>query len=128
MRILVHDFAGHPFQAQLSREFARRGHTVVHAYYGADERIGALESTPDDPPTLRFHPIRLSAASTNRRGAGRRIRHELAYSEKLVSLAKKFKPDAIISGNAPLVVQWRAMRVAHKLGGVFVFWLQDRVS
>src|SRR5690606_16872473 len=26
MRILVHDFAGHPFQVQLSRSLARRGH------------------------------------------------------------------------------------------------------
>ncbi len=31
MRILVHDYSGHPFQAQLSRELARRGHDVVHS-------------------------------------------------------------------------------------------------
>ena len=32
MRILVHDYAGHPFQVQLSRELARRGHDVLHLY------------------------------------------------------------------------------------------------
>ena len=129
LRILVHDFAGHPFQAQLSREFARRGHTVIHAYYGPDEgRIGALETVAGDPPTLSFHAVRLSAASANCRGAGRRVRHELAYSAKLIGLVKKFKPDVVISSNTPLIVQWRTMRATHRLGAAFVFWLQDRVS
>ncbi|RNL66081.1 glycosyltransferase WbuB [Nocardioides marmoriginsengisoli] len=32
MRVLVHDFAGHPFQVELSRELARRGHDVTHSY------------------------------------------------------------------------------------------------
>ena len=30
LRVLVHDFAGHPFQIDLSRALARRGHTVRH--------------------------------------------------------------------------------------------------
>lgn len=32
LRILVHDFAGHPFQIDLSRALARRGHVVRHVY------------------------------------------------------------------------------------------------
>ena len=32
MRILVHDYSGHPFQVELSRELARRGHEVTHSY------------------------------------------------------------------------------------------------
>ena len=32
LRVLVHDFAGHPFQIDLSRALARRGHTVQHVY------------------------------------------------------------------------------------------------
>ena len=35
MRILVNDYAGHPFQLQLSRSLARDGHTVLHTYFGA---------------------------------------------------------------------------------------------
>jgi len=34
MRLLIHGHAGHPFQMQLSREPARRGHTVLHAFAG----------------------------------------------------------------------------------------------
>ena len=32
MRILVHDYSGHPFQVQLSRELSRRGHDVTHSF------------------------------------------------------------------------------------------------
>ena len=32
MHIQVHDFSGHPFQAELSRELATRGHSVDHVY------------------------------------------------------------------------------------------------
>ena len=40
MRILVHDYAGHPFQVQLSRALAQRGHDVLHAY------CASLQTTP----------------------------------------------------------------------------------
>src|SRR5690606_41352472 len=32
LRILLHDYCGHPFQFQLAVELASRGHDVVHAY------------------------------------------------------------------------------------------------
>ena len=32
MRIVVNDYSGHPFQIELSRELARRGHKVLHLY------------------------------------------------------------------------------------------------
>ena len=31
MRLLLHDYSGHPFQAQLSRALAVRGHDVLHS-------------------------------------------------------------------------------------------------
>ena len=37
MRIVVHDYAGHPNQVYLSRELARRGHQVLHLYAGSFE-------------------------------------------------------------------------------------------
>ena len=43
MRILVHDHSGHPFQAELSRELARRGHVVTHSF--ATGYVSGLEKT-----------------------------------------------------------------------------------
>ena len=31
-RVVVHDFSGHPFQAQLARSLAQRGLDVTHVY------------------------------------------------------------------------------------------------
>jgi colanic acid biosynthesis glycosyl transferase WcaI len=54
-RIVVHDYAGHPGQAQLSRALARRGYEVVHQHcpsYATGK--GSLRLEPGDPATLRF--------------------------------------------------------------------------
>ncbi|RMF52223.1 MAG: glycosyltransferase WbuB, partial [Bacteroidetes bacterium] len=53
MRILVHDYAGHPFQVQLSRALARRGHDVLHAYCGSlpNTAHGIMHRLDEDPPT-----------------------------------------------------------------------------
>jgi hypothetical protein len=78
MRILVHDYAGHPFQAQLSRELARRGHVVSHAFRAKPGgRSGSLTRLPADPDTLTFRPIRLSPRAAQSIGVRNRLRHEI---------------------------------------------------
>ena len=50
MDIVMHDYAGHPFQVQLSRELAYRGHHVRHQYCTSyTTGRGAVERRPDDP-------------------------------------------------------------------------------
>jgi colanic acid biosynthesis glycosyl transferase WcaI len=36
MKLVVHDYCGHPFQVQLSRNLAMRGHDVTHIYFADD--------------------------------------------------------------------------------------------
>jgi colanic acid biosynthesis glycosyl transferase WcaI len=49
-RILVHDYSGHPFQAELSRSLARRGHDVLHLSFRQFQTPkGDLVAKPDDP-------------------------------------------------------------------------------
>src|SRR2546421_3140678 len=61
LRIVVHDYSGHPFQAQLSRELARRGHEVLHLHCpGYHSGKGALERTAADPPGFEVEPVRLA--------------------------------------------------------------------
>ena len=44
MRILINDHAGHPFQVQLSRKLAERGHKVLHTYCASVQQPrGALQ-------------------------------------------------------------------------------------
>src|SRR5262249_35278828 len=51
LRVVLHDYAGHPHQAQLSRELARRGHEVLHLHCPAyHSGKGALARGAADPP------------------------------------------------------------------------------
>ena len=53
LRICIVDYAGHPFQVQLSREFARRGHHVLHLHFGqAQTPKGRLSVSKEDADTL----------------------------------------------------------------------------
>ena len=115
MRILVHDYAGHPFQAELSRELARRGHLVMHAYRAkVGGRSGALERVPDDPATLSFQPIVLGPRAPQRKGVARRLRHELTYGRAAARIVENFRPDAVLSSNTPLLVQRALQRASHQ--------------
>ena len=42
MRIVVHDYAGHPFQVQLARALAAAGHEVLHLHAAESKRPKAL--------------------------------------------------------------------------------------
>lgn len=125
MRILIHDYSGHPFQVQLSRHLAARGHRVRHAYSAAVETPrGPLAQQPGDPAGFE-----VAALATDRTLAkyriGRRMAQELAYARELAQEIRRFRPDTVLSGNANPVVQRVAAAAAHRLGAGFVYWLQD---
>ena len=57
-RVLIHDYAGHPFQVQLSRELARRGYDVLHLYFGHNNTPkGDLERRTSDPSNFRVEAV-----------------------------------------------------------------------
>lgn len=125
MHIIVHDFAGHPFQAELSRELARRGHRVDHAYFAGDiGPKGDLVHGPSDPPTLTFSALaqNISYSKSNflKRRAG-----DVSYGKALAQHLINQKPDVIICGNAPTEVVSPLPEAARKAGSAFIYWVQD---
>jgi colanic acid biosynthesis glycosyl transferase WcaI len=125
VRILVHDYSGHPFQAQLSRALARRGHQVVHAYYpmpGA--RTGAIETQPTDPANLSFQPV-AGRSATKGQGLFNRPRHDIFYGRAIGRVARRVKADVVLSANTPLLAERLLMRAARGSGAAFVHWFQD---
>lgn len=128
MRIVVHDCAGHPFQVQLSRELARRGHEVLHLHFGgAQTPKGALVRRPDDPPSFAVEPIDLDRPLAKQRFV-RRLFQEQQLGRSLAERISAFDPDVVISANAPLDIQAGAYRAARAAGAAFIFWLQDIYS
>lgn len=128
MHLFVHDFAGHPFQVDLSRELARRGHTVTHAFCASLDATpqGTLARREGDPETLAFLPI--AVPRYDRRSLVRRFFGERAYGRRLADAIRAAAPDAVLSANTPLDAQSRALDATDDPGGRFVFWLQDLIG
>ena len=121
---LVHDFAGHPFEAELSRELARRGHRVVHAYCGGvTTGRGNLVRSDDDPTSLSF--VDVSDKPFERYSGLGRGRSEIVYGRRLARLAHRLRPDVVISANTPLLAQAGLWATARLVGSIRVYWLQD---
>ena len=97
LRILVHDFAGHPFQVQLSRALARRGHAVLHHHLANNNGPqGALARRDDDPPGFASEPLYLRR-TIDKRNYLRRLRQDFEYGRTALAAARRFNPDVYIS-------------------------------
>ncbi|MHB1474481.1 MAG: glycosyltransferase family 4 protein, partial [Dermatophilaceae bacterium] len=128
MRIVVHDYSGHPFQVQLSRELARRGHDVLHLHFAGFQTPKAdLVRRADDPPTFAVEAIDLDRPFAKYQLL-RRLLQERQLSRILAKRILAFHPDVVISSNAPLDVQVGAYHAARSTGAAFIFWLQDVYS
>lgn len=128
MRILLHDYPGHPFQVQLSRALAARGHEVVHVWFTAFQSPkGALALRPGDPPGLRFLPLDIGE-SFAKHSFVKRLGQELRYGRVLTAAAESLRPDVVISSNCPLDPQRAFQAWARARRVPFVFWLQDLYS
>ena len=128
LRIVVHDYSGHPFQVQLSRELARRGHRVLHLHspsYRSGK--GALDRLPDDPDTLAIEPVDLGR-TFDKYSPARRLLQERAYGRQLVERLQREPADVVLSGNTPLFAQSLLLAECRRRGVPFVFWQQDVYS
>jgi glycosyltransferase involved in cell wall biosynthesis len=124
-RILIHDYSGHPFQPQLSRRLAARGHEVLHAY-SRSVLIpqGRLAAAHDDPRTLQFSGLALPRV-IDKQAYVQRYFQERAYGRLLADKIREFRPDVVCSSSTPLDAQASAIGATRSVGGKFVFWLQD---
>lgn len=125
MRVLVHDYAGHPFQIQLSRELANRGHHVTHCYSQSTlTPQGSLQREDDDAENLQIKGIKLTSV-IKKNSYFKRVLQEREYGKLLAREIKLFGPDVVISGNTPLEAQKIIQKTCRENRSRFVFWVQD---
>jgi glycosyltransferase involved in cell wall biosynthesis len=128
MRLVLHDYSGHPFPPELSRELARRGHQVRHVHctsYATGK--GSLTVGPDDPPGLQMVPIDLGEPFDKYR-YHRRVLQELKYGRLFNAAIDPASADVLVCGNVPLLSLGVIARQARRAGLPFVFWQQDVYS
>lgn len=128
MHILIHDYAGHPFQAELSRQLAQNGHTVTHAWFAGDTGPkGRMSHQPGDADTLHFAPLSI-AQDYSKTNFIKRRQGDIAYGQVLADLAKQIQPDLVISGNTPTEAQEALTVHCQRSGLPFIYWCQDFYS
>ena len=123
MRLLVHDFSGHPFQVQLSRELARRGHDVVHS--SCDAYVsgkGALVAEPGE--TIVFETIGDGLVFDKLRFA-KRLVVEIRLGIELVRHVRSHRPDVAVLSNVqiPTLVIFAFAMLFVRIP--WVLWHQD---
>ena len=125
LRVLLHDYGGYAFIAQLGRELARRGHRVHHVHYASlRSGKGRLSHGDGDPPTLSFAAID-PGADFDRYDLRDRLRLERVYARELLRTAREWQPDVVVSANTPLFVLRGLARGLDASRIPLVNWLQD---
>ncbi len=125
MRLHIHDGSGHPFQVQLSRELARRGHTVLHTY--ATQWVtghGRLTVGPDDPATLRIEGI-TARQTYDKYSPPRRIAWELGYARAWQRVLASEPWDVVVACNTQLFTAAAMRRWFRRHHQPWMLWHQD---
>jgi colanic acid biosynthesis glycosyl transferase WcaI len=127
-RIAIHDYCGHPFQFELSRELARRGHEVRHFFFAEDTGPkGAMHRSSDDPTGFSVEAISIGRPYS-KSNLIRRRQADILYGRLASQKIASFAPDVTISGNTPLEAQAPIIESVQRAGTAFVFWMQDFYS
>jgi glycosyltransferase involved in cell wall biosynthesis len=123
LRILVHDYSGHPFQAQLSRELAYRGHDVVHSTCSAYVS-GKGNLAEDTVVGLRF--VTIGDRVVLDKGAYvRRLFKETRLGLELARQVRREKPDVAMLANLPIPTLVVVASALKTLRIPWVLWHQD---
>jgi glycosyltransferase involved in cell wall biosynthesis len=126
--ILVHDYCGHPFTAELSRQLAANGWRVMHAYFAQDGGPkGQNEYREGDPDCLTFHPLNIPFRYSKTNFLKRR-KGDVAYGRELRRFLEINEPDIVLSGNTPTDAQEFISKYCKDFKKEFIFWCQDFYS
>jgi colanic acid biosynthesis glycosyl transferase WcaI len=128
LRLVIHDYSGHPGQLHLSRELARRGHHVEHQYCASyTTGRGATERREGDPQSFVVRAIELSSEFA-RYSPLVRLRQELQYARISARAILAARPDVAVLSNIPLLSLFILTLLLRMRRVPYVFWQQDIYS
>lgn len=126
--ILIHDFAGHPFQVELSRSLAARGYRVYHMYFSGDQGPkGDMRNQLFESGELIFIPVDIDRGYSKTNFLSRFL-SDLIYAKYAKRKILEINPDIVISGNSPTWVQRSLLKATIKINAKFIYWCQDFYS
>ena len=125
MKVVVHDYAGHAFTAQLGRALARFDDVEVLylSFEGFDSPKGRVDPSEGDPETFSIRQLTIGQP-VNKDNLAVRWLQQRKYARILSDVILSERPDFFLS-SAPIEVQEAALSACHKIGARFTFWVQD---
>lgn len=124
MRVLVHDYSGHPFQAELSRGLAARGHRVLHSYCEAhNSGKGRLSAGPGEK-RFAVEPIG-TGETVEKLSFRRRLIQELRFGVQLARQVRRHRPDVVMLSNVPIPMLFVFTAFMALRRAPWVLWQQD---
>lgn len=123
--IMFHDYGGHAFTAQLARHIARSGIRCTYvSFKGFATPKGRTERRASDPAAFKAVQIDI-AQPFDKDNLLKRHGQQRAYARLAADCVLSERPQIVVSSNCPLEVQKQLQNACHRVGGKFVFWLQD---
>lgn len=122
MRILVHDYSGHPFQVELSAALGARAHVVTHSW--CEAHVSGKGDLAGEHLGVSFAPVGVGEV-IDKLAFRRRLVQEVRYGVQLVAQVRRLRPDVVLIGNTPIpmlavITLWLWLR-----GVPWVLWQQD---
>jgi colanic acid biosynthesis glycosyl transferase WcaI len=128
LRLVIHDYSGHPGQVHLSRELARRGHQVEHQYCASyTTGRGATARRDGDPESFTVRAIELGSEFA-RYSPFVRLRQELQYARMSSRAILAARPNVAVLSNIPLLSLFILTFLLRMRRVPYVFWQQDIYS
>lgn len=124
LKIIIHDYAGHPFQFDLSKTLAKE-FKVYHLYYAND--YGPKGDFNNIHENLICEGVGKNILY-NKKNFFFRFFKDLQYGYQLAKKIDYIKPDIVISGNCPTFAQEIIFRKSKENKSIFILWVQDFYS
>ena len=124
LKIIIHDYAGHPFQFELSKTLSKE-FKIYHLYYANDY------GPKGDFNNLHQNLVCKGVGENilyNKNNFFFRFFKDLQYGYQLGKKIDEIKPDIVISGNCPTFAQEIIFRKSKKNKSIFILWVQDFYS
>ena len=125
LKIVIHDYAGHPFQFELSN-YLSKDYQIHHLYFKNDHGPKANFSKKNSK-NLIIEALGESIRY-NKKNFVARFFKDIEYGKIVARKIRNIKPNIVISGNCPTISQQIIMRSAKKVDSKFVIWIQDFYS
>ena len=125
LKIIIHDYAGHPFQFELSKQLSNK--FIVYHYYYQNDYGPKADFKDNDNNRLNIKGIG-KTISYNKNKFIKRFFKDIEYGKELSQHISEIKPDVVISGNCPTLAQEYIIKSCQKNNSKFVIWVQDFYS